>query len=144
MKDKELKNYIHRLETCVPKIMRGLRMMRKGPAADGLNLSQELILISLLQNGKSKMSDLSESTGINATALTAIVDGLFNRELIIRKRDSKDRSIYIVCQADKDILFIFSCHGVCRLMMLLITDNSFLTTAIRATFAGFPISRNLL
>ncbi len=81
MKGKEPGNYVNRFETCVPKIMRGLRIMRKGPAEDGLNLSQELVLISLLQNGKSKMSDLSESTWINATALTTIVDGLFYRDV---------------------------------------------------------------
>jgi DNA-binding MarR family transcriptional regulator len=101
MKHKEIEDYIHRLEDCVPKIMRGLRMMRKGYATDGLSLSQELVLISLLQHGESNMSSLSETTGINVTALTAIIDGLVKRDLVFRKRDSEidRRAVFVKLSA---------------------------------------------
>ncbi|MCK4608400.1 MAG: MarR family transcriptional regulator [Gammaproteobacteria bacterium] len=95
MTDQELTEYLSRLEVCIPKVMHGLRIMRKCYAAEGISLSQELTLIALLQNGKSKMSQISEASGINLSALTGIIDGLIDKNWVIRIRDPKDRRVVL-------------------------------------------------
>ena len=92
-----IEEYVKRVEDCVPKFMRAMRKtVPKQVMETKLTFSQSLALIGLEDHDSIKMTDLSEKTSINLTALTGVVNSLINQNLAIRKRSSKDRRVVLV------------------------------------------------
>ena len=104
MKNEKVRKLTKRLEACVPKIVKSLRVATSSnmPGIE-LNFSQELVMISLSYNNYKNMSELSETTGVNITALTGVVDSLVKKNLLNRKIDINDRRKVIVFSVSKGI-----------------------------------------
>jgi len=97
MKHLSVDEYVRVIESCIPKIMKGMRFtIPKQAMGIKLSFSQGLTLICLSQQDPCKMTELSNETGINLTALTGVIDGLIREKLVMRKRTPKDRRVVLI------------------------------------------------
>ncbi len=97
MKHLSTDDYVKVIESCIPKIMKGMRFtIPKRIMGIKLSFHQGLTLICLGEHGSCKMTELSKETGINLTALTGVIDGLIKDKLAMRKRTPEDRRVVLV------------------------------------------------
>jgi len=99
--------YIDRVERCIPKIIRSIHLfVPREIVGLKLTVSQVLTLASLFRKKVCKMTELAESVNMNLSAMTGIVDGLIQTELVERKRDAKDRRnvlVYLTSNGKKTV-----------------------------------------
>jgi len=96
MKHLSVDDYVRIIESCIPKIMKGMRFtIPKQAMGIRLSFSQGLTLICLSEHEPCKMTELSRETGINLTALTGVIDSLIRDKLVMRRRTLKDRRVVL-------------------------------------------------
>jgi len=58
-----------------------------------LTHNQVMAAMNLIRFEKSTMTELSNATGISASALTGIIDRLIEKKVVVRERDTQDRRV---------------------------------------------------
>lgn len=73
---------------------------------EDLGISHVLVLTHLLENGKSRPSDIAKSLGLTPPTLTHLSEKLVKRNLAVRVLDESDRRIIYLDISDKGIAMV--------------------------------------
>ncbi|MBL4953314.1 MarR family transcriptional regulator [Neobacillus sp. YIM B02564] len=73
---------------------------------EDLGISHILVLTHLLENGKSRPSDIAKSLGLTPPTLTHLSEKLVKRNLAVRVLDESDRRIIYLDISDKGIAMV--------------------------------------
>jgi DNA-binding MarR family transcriptional regulator len=85
----------------IPRLMHVLhRGMAPARAKDGLNATQVKTLMLLNDLEHRSMSDIAAFVDLDAGALSRVVEGLVQAELVVRKRDEADRRLVFAALTD--------------------------------------------
>lgn len=75
----------------VPMVMRNIRAEMRSARAPGLSVPQFRALVFLNRHPSASLSDVAAYIGLTLPAASALVDGLVDRELIVRAMNVEDR-----------------------------------------------------
>ncbi len=89
----ELEQYIKRYQRAMHTIYRGIGNMIKQYVHEDVTTDQFLTLQYIYQHGSITASEIAQEFGVGRSAITAIVNRLVEKELLIRKRSKEDRRI---------------------------------------------------
>lgn len=89
--DQELIEYIKNLDHAFSRIISRFRYLFNKYTSDEITGTQLSVLRILEEKGASNTSYLAESLGVTLSAITAIINRLYRRELVSRERRAEDR-----------------------------------------------------
>ena len=89
--EQELIEYIKDLDHVFSRFINRFRFLFNKYTSDEITGTQLMVLRVLEENGPSNTSYLAESLGVTLSAITAVVNRLYRRELVTRERRDQDR-----------------------------------------------------
>lgn len=89
----ELQQYITRYQQSLQSIYRTIGNMIKQNVHEDVTTDQYIILQFINQHESTTASEIAQAFYVGRSAITAIVNRLVEKELIVRKRSEKDRRI---------------------------------------------------
>jgi len=101
MNDKNLHQQAETLDRLTKDLLRKFQMRdRNEIACGGVSVSQCYTLDALSEHGEMGMAQLARKMFLDKSTMTRVVDGLIERELVVRRLDENDRRlIYIALTA---------------------------------------------
>ena len=104
VKQNVIDHYMSRLEEACYLAMSKLAPELSGHLEEGLTNDQFFVLKILSQRGSCTVSELAKEHKVNPAAITSMMDRLLKHDLIIRKRDDKDRRTVNIQLSDQGCL----------------------------------------
>lgn len=102
MKEQTIFELIHFMD----KVTNNLIIQWNKQFNEDLGISHILVLTHLLENGKSRPSDIAKSLGLTPPTLTHLSEKLVKRNLAVRVLDESDRRIIYLDISDKGIAMV--------------------------------------
>ncbi|WML29596.1 MarR family transcriptional regulator [Neobacillus sp. OS1-32] len=102
MKEQTIFELIHFMD----KVTNNLIIQWNKQFNEDLGISHVLVLTHLLENGKSRPSDIAKSLGLTPPTLTHLSEKLVKRNLAVRVLDESDRRIIYLDISDKGIAMV--------------------------------------
>ena len=98
MSDQELKAPpFYRVEWAIMLAARDIRQTYDFVFSDfKLNLSEVALMALITEHGSLSQSGLAKSLGMGRASLGALVDGLEQRNFVVRKEDPKDKRVWLI------------------------------------------------
>ncbi|MBB33260.1 MAG: hypothetical protein CL455_06370 [Acidimicrobiaceae bacterium] len=98
MSDQELKAPpFYRVEWAIMLAARDIRQTFDFVFSDfKLNLSEVALMALITEHGSLSQSGLAKSLGMGRASLGALVDGLEQRNFVVRKEDPKDKRVWLI------------------------------------------------
>lgn len=111
MKPKEWNKYIERFEAALFKYMKMMGDDLSETLDDGLTIGQYTFMHHLSEKEKFTTTELAEKLFIKPSAITAMMDRLYSRGLVVRERDEKqDRRVVHISLSNKGHEVLKSCE----------------------------------
>jgi len=97
----ELQQIIDRYQIAFNTIYRNVNTTIKEHVHDDITTDQFSILQHIYRQGASTSTEIANTFGVGKSAVTALVNRLYEKNLIIRERDQKDRRIVYLSLTEK-------------------------------------------
>ncbi|SES68180.1 DNA-binding transcriptional regulator, MarR family [Oceanobacillus limi] len=101
-----LKEMVDRHQTAMNSIYRRVNIILKEKIHSDITTDQFSTLNYIRKHDRCTSSDIAHEFGIGKSAVTAQINRLFDKELIERKRDDKDRRVVYLIVTEKGIEFV--------------------------------------
>lgn len=88
------------LET-IPMVMRPIRREMRSHRGSDLSVPQFRVLIYLNRNEGASLSDVADHLGLTLAAMSKMISGLVDRNLVSRRTDARDRRYVILAPAER-------------------------------------------
>lgn len=95
----------------------------EGATPDGLSLPQYMLLRTVEHHGSMRVSDIAASLGTKAPAVSMLLQGVEERDLIVREHDSDDRRVILVSLTKKGHSAVKTAEHVRREMTRRLTSS---------------------
>jgi DNA-binding MarR family transcriptional regulator len=102
----ELKELVDRYQTAINQVYRRVSLMLKEKIDDDITTDQFPTLQFIAKNQSCTSTDIAYTFGIGKSAVTAQVNRLFDKGLIKRERDEKDRRVVYLSATEKGLDFV--------------------------------------
>lgn len=99
----ELQKYLDRYQVAFNTIYRSVNTTIKEHVHDDITTDQFSVLQHIHRQQTSTSTEIANTFGVGKSAITALVNRLFEKKLIVRKRDQKDRRVVYLSLTEKGI-----------------------------------------
>lgn len=117
-----IQELINRYVTVSFKVNKQAESLIKEQISADLTNDQHYILRYIYKAGKCTSSELADAFEVNKSAITAIINRMVERNMIIRTRDKEDRRVvYLTLSDEGNLLFDKTEDKICCLVKSIIT-----------------------
>jgi DNA-binding MarR family transcriptional regulator len=115
MNENELNKFAERVFYAMEEIGRLTQSFSNVPEMSVEMTHSQMLVTGVLGAGSKTMSELSQMTGMSASALTGVIDRLLDKKLVERDRDENDRRLVRIKLSEEGGKIVSEMHELIRI-----------------------------